>query len=459
MKRAYIVGGGVSGLACGELLARQGFGVTVFEASGRLGGMAATFALGDFRFDMGPHKLYSPMVEPMDHVRALFPETDQLLSVTKVSQLHFQSRAFAYPLSIAELLRGLSMGRAAAYGASFVAARLRRSDRSSYARFMRHQFGGLLYDEVFGPAALKVFGADEELSARLGEARFAGKSFTTFIAQALRPRRRIDAPTFLYPRAGTGEVPARLRQRIEAAGGRVACGSPVTAIECAGSRAVALSSGGERIELGADDLIVYTAPLRHAPALFGIVDDEAHRGAAELRYRGLLLVYVTLRKESVMAPQWVFYPTSEISFNRLSEPRNFSPAMAPPGHTSLVAEVTIDDATPHAEHPRLAERAIADLVALGLVTRAEVIDVHTEYLDTGYPVWLTGFERSREAVFAAIDRLRNVYPLGRQGLYQYVGILDCVDMARRTARFIESGVTHEGWTYLRQELQGYPVID
>jgi len=40
-----------------------------------------------------------------------------------------------------------------------------------------------------------------------------------------------------------------------------------------------------------------------------------------------------------------------------------------------------------------------------------------------------------------------------------VGILDCIDMAMRTARFILSGVPHEGFTYLRQELQGYPVVD
>lgn len=460
MNRAFVIGGGVSGLAAGELLAREGFHVTVFEATERTGGMAATIERDGFRFDMGPHKLYSPQPEPMAHVRELFPGGEGLLQVPKTSQLHFRGKSFEYPLSIKELLAGIPKDRAAAFAASFLAGRLSGNHGKSYADFMRRQFGRGLYDEVFGPAARKVFGADEQLSARLGEARFRGKSLATFVRQALgRDRARtVDVSGFLYPELGTGEVPARMRRRIEERGGRILTGSRVDALGVVDRHVAWIRAGGERIDVAPADAVIYTAPLADAPALLAL-PDAARDAAARLRYRLLVLVYLVLRRPQVMPNQWMFFPTEDVCFNRLSEPRNFSPAMAPPGMTSLVAEVTGEGDASGAFDAEAGRRVVADLVRIGMVREEEISSMFTERFVQGYPVWLVGFEDHREAVLSAMDLVRNLYPIGRQGLYQYVGILDCIDMALRTARFILSAVPHEGFTYLRQELQGYPVVD
>ena len=46
-----------------------------------------------------------------------------------------------------------------------------------------------------------------------------------------------------------------------------------------------------------------------------------------------------LRKESVTSAATVYFPDPRIPFTRVTEPRNRSEAMSPPGHTSLVAEI------------------------------------------------------------------------------------------------------------------------
>jgi phytoene desaturase len=65
MKRAAVIGGGISGLATAALLARDGYQVTVFEAREGLGGRAGLWETDGFRFDLGPSWYLMP--EVFDH--------------------------------------------------------------------------------------------------------------------------------------------------------------------------------------------------------------------------------------------------------------------------------------------------------------------------------------------------------------------------------------------------------
>lgn len=60
--RVGVVGGGLGGLAAACVLAARGHRVTLFEASGWLGGKAAVIREAGFRFDMGPTILTIPSV-------------------------------------------------------------------------------------------------------------------------------------------------------------------------------------------------------------------------------------------------------------------------------------------------------------------------------------------------------------------------------------------------------------
>ena len=54
-----VIGGGLTGLAAATFLARAGRGVTLFDKAHEVGGRALTQAKSGFRFNLGPHALYS----------------------------------------------------------------------------------------------------------------------------------------------------------------------------------------------------------------------------------------------------------------------------------------------------------------------------------------------------------------------------------------------------------------
>ena len=72
-RTAVVIGGGVAGLACAALLARDGYHVTLLEQNADFGGRAGSWEHDGFRFDLGPS--WYPMPEAIDHFFRLLGTT------------------------------------------------------------------------------------------------------------------------------------------------------------------------------------------------------------------------------------------------------------------------------------------------------------------------------------------------------------------------------------------------
>ena len=59
MGKIAIIGAGPAGLTAGYLLSIKGYDVTVYEATGEVGGMCRTIDLWDCKVDIGPHRFFS----------------------------------------------------------------------------------------------------------------------------------------------------------------------------------------------------------------------------------------------------------------------------------------------------------------------------------------------------------------------------------------------------------------
>src|SRR4051812_9518339 len=98
--KVAILGAGVAGLSTPYFLRGHGFDVTVWEASGSVGGLARSFKWHGFDCDIGPHRMY-----PEDD--ALLQELCRLVPMKQLrrrSRIFIRNRWIDDPVNIAELL-------------------------------------------------------------------------------------------------------------------------------------------------------------------------------------------------------------------------------------------------------------------------------------------------------------------------------------------------------------------
>jgi protoporphyrinogen oxidase len=187
-----------------------------------------------------------------------------------------------------------------------------------------------------------------------------------------------------------------------------------------GSRvsSIALESG----EVRATDRVVSTLPTG---LLMRMLDPappaQILECANKLRHRSLLLVVVTLDRERVSNAATLYVPDPSTPLTRVYEPKNRWSGMAPPGKTSLVAEIPCqrDDSLWNAQDQDLIRDVSTRFVDFGWVRPSEIQDGTVVRLRDAYPVLELGFQQLLDPVMRWLDGLQNLSLSGRGGLFQY----------------------------------------
>jgi len=236
---ALVLGGGMTGLSAAFRLAEGGRQVEVWEGASVLGGMAHTFVDGDWRLDLGPHKLYTPKAEVMQDLFRILPESE-FLTVAKRSQIRLRRRFVRYPVGLRQLLSvspWLCLRCGFSYALASVGGRLRAADERSYEDFLARRYGRATYELVFAPYARKIWGPPETLSKQIAESRVVVPSLVAMLRQMLfgQPKDKVlSVEAFRYPRKGSGEICDALAEHIRAHGGSLRTDTSLAEVELVG---------------------------------------------------------------------------------------------------------------------------------------------------------------------------------------------------------------------------------
>ena len=106
-KKIGIVGAGPAGLSAAYKIAQAGYDVTLFEASGAVGGMAKSFELWGQIVDLGPHRFFSS--DP--RVNGLWFDviSHEYSMITRLTRIYYRKKFFDYPLKAFNALKGLGI--------------------------------------------------------------------------------------------------------------------------------------------------------------------------------------------------------------------------------------------------------------------------------------------------------------------------------------------------------------
>ena len=415
-----VLGGGVAGLAAGLAARDMGLPFRIFEKSGRTGGNCVTFSHGEFRFDSGAHRFHDRDAAATGQFRRLLG--DRFQQIRLPSQVRHGAAFLAFPFTAADLAAKLGWPFLLRVAGEVMASRLRRrSGGDDFASHQTRRYGPTLARLFLLNYSEKLWGLPAgRLSAEIAGDRLQGLDSTAFLKALLLPAAASAGHlegAFYYPDGGIGAISDALAAACGSGGIRT--GAEVSRIRHDRRRILAVEIGQkEAVSCAA---VVSTLPLDRFLRLLDPAPPADVLAAAAFRFRQLALVALFLDRETVTRAATLYFPEPCFPFTRVSEPKNRSSLMAPPGRTSLVAELPYFPGEPLGElaDDRLVDSTVRHLADAGLIVAGQVRDACVRRLADAYPVLEKGVEDRRRAIMAYLSGFANLRVVGRCGTFRY----------------------------------------
>jgi protoporphyrinogen oxidase len=434
-----ILGGGVAGLAAGCAARSLGLPFRIFEKTGQAGGNCVTFSQDGFRFDSGAHRLHDRDAQATGQLQRLLGSSLQRIHVP--SQIYYRDKFITFPFKVGDLAQKLGWPFLLQAAGEMLASRLRREAApTDFAACERRNYGRTLAGLFLLNYSEKLWGVPcEQLAVEAAGNRLQGLKLATFLREALLPgsasARHLEGP-FYYPDNGIGAVSEALAGGCGSA--NIRANAEISRVFHDGRHIRAVETGnGERFECSA---ALSTIPLdRFLRMLAPQPPAEVLNAAASFRFRQLALVALFLNRDTVTRAATIYFPDSSLPFTRVCEPRNRSARMAPPGQTSLVAEIPYSpgDQFEYMEDERLSEIVRSHLVRSGLIAERDVTAAGVRRLADAYPVLEKGVENRRREIFSYLGRFANLRAIGRSGTFSYLHIHDLLPQSTRAVKELQ----------------------
>ena len=436
-----VFGGGPAGLAAAYYLKKAGFAVEVLEAAPKAGGNCRTIEIEGFRFDTGAHRFHNKDPEVTREVRELLKD-EGMHELYVPSQLISENSYFFFFFCPMNALFAGGPIWALKLGRDFLRVWARRDERPSrsFEESVRANYGDTVAEQFLLPYTAKLWGLPcEELSPNVGTRRLGGLSPLTMLSEAILGRRmksrHLDGH-FIYPSRGYGSITEALARAIGDTD--IRCGCRIDSLEASADRITAYTLADGRRESG-DGPLVCTLPLTVlAGMLRDHLSEEALQAASGLRFRSVRLLFLALDRPSVSGDGSLYFPSAQIPFTRIHEPRNRSPKMVPPGKTSLLVEFPHFSGEEVGEVPedRLVEKTFEILETYNLVQRQDLLFSHSFTLKHAYPVMEIGYEQAVEKILRELSKFQNLLLVGRNSKFLYSHLHDMLRQGLEVAEEI-----------------------
>lgn len=459
-----VLGAGPAGLMAAWRASRAGRSVVVLERADTVGGMAASFSVAGLRVDHGSHRLHpSTAPEIMADLRSLLG--DDLQTRPRHGRLRVDDRWVGFPLRPADLARSLPAATIARIGAEAIAAPLRpRGTHASYADALRCGLGPTLYDRLYGPYAVKLWGRPgEEIDPEQARVRVRADTPWKIAGRMLRRPADGAGRVFHYPRRGFGQIVDAVAEAAVDRGVKLELGAEATGIRPGRDGVEVTVADGTALTAGH---LFTTVPL---PMLARIVTPSAPShavaDAAKLTFRAMVLVYLVHSSRA----RWTefdatYLPDAGTPISRISEPANYRVSQEDPtDRTVLCCEIpcAAEDTDPiwSASPGQLADLVADTLARLGLPS-LRLDGVHVQRLRHVYPVYGHGYAGHLRGLDEWACTLPSVTTFGRLGLFAHDNTHHAFAMAYAAVDALgRGGWDARLWAAARERFRDHVVED
>lgn len=478
MKKAIIAGGGPAGLtAAYELIKHTNIHPIVLEATHTFGGISQTVQYKGNRMDIGGHRFFSKSKEIMDWWNDLMPIQgapscdDILLNKHKkpllnngvdpekvdvvmlyrqrVSRIFFLRKFFDYPISLKlDTFTNMGLSRTMKAGFGYIGAQMFKRPETSLENFYINRFGKPLYQMFFEDYTEKVWGIHpSNLGADWGSQRVKGLSVSAVIKDMITKKlnkkndnQKVETSLieqFIYPKYGPGQLWELVAKKVKENNGEVYLNREVKKINIKDNRinSVAFEENGKYIALPCD-YFLSTMPIKDLVEAFeGIeIPDDVKRIAENLPYRDFITVGLLLKKLKIknktkiityanrIPDTWIYIQERDVKLGRLQIFNNWSPYLVKDYKNTMWIGLeyfcTEGDDLWSMKKEDFIEMAINELEKIDVIDKRDVLDAVQIKIKKAYPSYFgTYYELDKVKEF--IDKIENLYCLGRNGQHRY----------------------------------------
>jgi len=448
--KVAVIGAGISGLSVGQKLAERGLEVFLVEKENHLGGLCQSIKKDGLTFDLGPHNIHTSNPEIIDELKVLL-DGDLLTNKAK-SQIYFRDKFVDYPFKGLSVFTSIDPLTAVLCGLDFARTRLQLRlnpglNGYNYESWVTERFGRKLYNIYFGPYTEKVWGVHpSQLSPIFAKKRIAVLSLFDLVKRyvlGMKGRYHSEDPDHVgsyYPRYGIGQLIDILAAQMAEERARILSGHEVIAVEADGNKINALVLRDAAVERRLEaDFFINTMPLTE---LIKRMKPSAPREileiANQLRYRSMIFQYLVVRNRDVFRTPWVYFSDASFPFNRAYELAKFSPDVVSDGLNGLCFEISCfeGDTLWESDDHDIFLSVVQPMVRNGFIRESEIVDGFTVRREFVYPVFTMHYERQLKELIRYLGRFKNIVTFGRQGLFTYVNVDNCMEMGDELAHWL-----------------------
>jgi len=433
--RTAILGGGLTGITLARLLAQKDAEVTVLEREPDYGGLCRSMSDSGFTFDRGgSHIIFSRDEEVLTFINNILGENSQ--RSIRNTKIFYKERYIKYPFEnglnqlpkedlffcINEFIKTLiavEKGKLAPPG--------------NFREWIIHTFGKGIADLYLIPYNEKIWKfPTEQMSLHWVDGRIPRPPVEDIIKSAIgiETEGYTHQSVFSYPRKGG--IEALVKSIASPVKKNIRTGFDVTSIKKEGEKY--LISDGDNIIIA--DRCISTIPLQRLLKTLENVPEGVQKSCDELKYNSIACVFIGVRGK-LQDISWMYVPDKDIGlFNRVSFPSNYSPEVAPAGHSAILAEITYHEGDDVSKMPdqEIIDHVINALRNMNVVKdREDIVYTALERQTYAYVIYDLDYKKNIAIVKDFCAKL-GIGLVGRFSEFEYLNMDGCIRNAMNFVR-------------------------
>jgi protoporphyrinogen oxidase len=425
--KTAILGGGLTGITLASLLSQKGENITVLEWEQIFGGLCRSMNDSGFTFDIGgSHIIFSRDQEVLTFINNILQENSQ--RNIRNTKIFYKDRYIKYPFEngLNELPKEDLFLCINEFIKTLIAVETGKlAPPVNFREWIIHTFGKGIADLYMIPYNEKIWKfPTDQMSLHWVDGRIPRPPVEDIIKSAIgiETEGYTHQSVFSYPRYGG--IEALVRSIALPVKKCIRTGFNVSFIRKEGEKF--LISDGNTVIVA--DRCISTIPLHRLLQSLENVPENIRRSCNELKYNSIACVFIGVRGK-LPDISWMYVPDKDLGlFNRISFPSNYSPDVAPAGHSSILAEITYhegDDVSRMTDQ-KIIDHVIKSLINMNIVKdREDIVYTALERQTYAYVIYDLDYKKNIAIVKDFCAKL-GIGLVGRFSEFEYLNMDGCI---------------------------------